>query len=118
MANTNDFSAITGDKEVSDNLAIVVNNAGALMEGRFLEMAPEKLQLELNLNLKPMTLLTKYARNAFAKQYELSANPEKERFGFINMSGLISLYPIPNVSQCSGTKLFGDQLIRSVSKAY
>lgn len=43
LANATDFSDITGDKEVSDNLALVVNNAGALMEGRFLEMAPEKL---------------------------------------------------------------------------
>lgn len=41
LASSTDYSAITADKEVSDNLAIVVNNAGQLLEGRFLELAPE-----------------------------------------------------------------------------
>jgi hypothetical protein len=36
LANETDFSAITDDKEISENLALLVNNAGALMEGRFL----------------------------------------------------------------------------------
>jgi len=40
LANAADYSAITADKEVSDNLAIVVNNAGCLNEGRFFEIAP------------------------------------------------------------------------------
>ena len=43
LANERDYSAITADKEVAENLGIVVNNAGQLLEGRFLEIAPEKL---------------------------------------------------------------------------
>ena len=64
-----------------------------------------------------MTLLTKYARNAFAEQMDRSKQG-KERFGIINMSGLISLYPIPNVSNCSGTKKYEDTLIRTFEKSY
>ena len=44
LAKTNDFSDITGNDEVTNNLALVVNNAGSLMFGRFLEMDPENLQ--------------------------------------------------------------------------
>ena len=76
LANESDYSAITADKEVADNLGIVVNNAGQLLEGRFLEIAPEKLQTELKLNLYAVTLLSKYARNAFARQHENSTHPE------------------------------------------
>jgi short-subunit dehydrogenase len=43
LANTTDYSAITADKEVSDNLGLVVNNAGQLLEGKFFGIAPERL---------------------------------------------------------------------------
>lgn len=35
LANTTDYSDITHDKEVIDNLGILVNNAGQLLEGQF-----------------------------------------------------------------------------------
>ena len=43
LANSTDYSAITDDKEVSDNLGIVVNNAGQMCDGKFFDFAPEKL---------------------------------------------------------------------------
>ena len=43
LTKTNDFSSITGNDEITNNLALVVNNAGSLMFGKFLEMDPEKL---------------------------------------------------------------------------
>ena len=76
MANSTDYSSITEDKEVSDNLALVVNNAGQLQEGRFFEIDPTKLQTELRLNLNAVSLLSKYARNAFTNQFDSSSHPE------------------------------------------
>jgi len=40
LANATDYTPITGDREVSENLAIVVNNAGQHLDGRFFEIAP------------------------------------------------------------------------------
>ena len=67
LAGTKDYSPITNDEELSSNLGIVVNNAGQLIPGKFFTQDPNKLESELRLNTFAITLLTKYARNAFVK---------------------------------------------------
>lgn len=118
LANAADYSPITDDKEVSDNLAIVVNNAGQLLVGKFFELAPEKLQTELRLNLNAVTLLSKYARNAFNRQLELSTHPEQERFGLINLSSIAGYVPFPTMTQYSATKVYDNQFTRSIRDSY
>jgi len=114
LANADDYAPITADKEVSDNLAIVVNNAGLNMDGRFLDIAPEKLQNELRLNLNAVTLLSRYARNSFSDQLDLSSNPDQERFGIINVSSTVSLEPFPGVTQYSATKRYSDDFTKAI----
>jgi len=114
LANAADYSAITADKEVSDNLGIVINNAGQFLEGKFFEIAPEKLQSELRLNLNAVTLLSKYATNAYKRQLDLSINPDQEKFGLINLSSIASYLPIPNMSQNAGTKRYDCYFTRSI----
>jgi short-subunit dehydrogenase len=72
----------------------------------------------LRLNLNAISLLTKYARNAFAAQFDSSSNPEQERFGLINMSSITSVVPYPNLNQYGATKVYDDQFTRSVRDAY
>lgn len=84
------------------------------MEGRFLELAPEQLQTELTLNTHAVTLLSKYARNAFAKQFDNSTHPEQEKFGLINLSSVASVSPVPGMVQYAATKVYDDQLSKSI----
>jgi len=66
------------------------------------------------LNLYAISLLSKYARNTFAKQLDLSSHPEQERFGLINLSSIATVVPFPNMTQYSGTKRYDNQLTNSI----
>jgi len=62
----------------------------------------------MKLNLYAVTLLSKYARNAFASQFDHSSHPDKERFGLINLSSTASLNPFPNLTTYSATKRYDE----------
>jgi len=70
------------------------------------------------LNLNAITLLTKYARNAFAKQFDNSSHPDQERFGLINLSSTLSLVSVPFFTQYAATKRYDDMFTRAVRDSY
>lgn len=102
LAHTSDYSPITSDPELSSNLGVVVNNAGQLLPGSFFSLDPSKLQSELKLNTVAITLLTKYARNAFMSQ------TNNQRFALVQLSSSVSEAYMPNMSQYSATKRYDD----------
>ena len=100
LASTTDYGAITSDEEVMSNLGIIVNNAGQLFPGNFLQQDPARIQSKHKLNLNAITLLTKYARNAFVSQ------SQEQRFGLIQLASMISDSPIPQMTHYGATKRY------------
>lgn len=49
------------------NLGIVVNNAGQLVDGQFLEVSPASLKTEGQLNLNAIVCMTRNVLNSFEK---------------------------------------------------
>lgn len=70
------------------------------------------------MNTHAVTLLSKYARNAFAKQFDNSSHPEQERFGLINLSSIASVSPCPGMVQYAATKVYDDQFSKSIRDSY
>jgi len=61
------FQKVIDEKDVK----ILVNNVGTGSFGQQLEQDPAKLEQCIKLNCYPITLLSKYAKNAFQKRAEM-----------------------------------------------
>lgn len=68
LGKTIDYSSITSDKEVMQNLGMIVNNAGYLDSNKFLQQDPQAIQNITKLNTYAITLLSKYAKATFVEQ--------------------------------------------------
>jgi len=93
------------DPEVTNNLGMVVNNAGKLMANRFFDQDPAELQTMHKLNLYPITLLSKYAGNFFRAQ----ATPTNQ-FGIIQLSSTASEFTMPQLALYCATKRYNEVL--------
>jgi short-subunit dehydrogenase len=56
--------------EIVDNLSLVINNVGLFPKGRSLQANPVDMEAAIKVNLYPIVLLSKLARNSFQKQHE------------------------------------------------
>lgn len=111
LAATKDYSAIAGDAEVMSNLGIVVNNAGQMVYGKFLDIDPAKLQTEGQLNLNAITLVSKHALNSFEK-----SRARNQKLGLVQLSSSATWAAGPIVAHYSATKRFNETFALLVNR--
>ena len=90
------------------DLGFFVNNVGHLVEGRFLESDPKRLQMEGQLNMNAITLLTKDVINNFDSS-------KGKKMALVQMSATGGELPCPRISHYTATKRYDmvfSQMIR------
>lgn len=85
-------------------LTVLVNNAGFATPGSFLEMDPERMVDEINLNCVALTVLTREV---------LPGMIERGRGAIINVASTAGFQPLPTMSVYAATKAY----VRSLSQA-
>jgi len=65
-----DYGDMVKDSDIIGNLSMVVNNVGLYPKGRSLESKPEDMEAAIKVNLYPIVLLSKVARNSYKAQHD------------------------------------------------
>lgn len=103
FSKSTDYSSMTNDQDLKDGLRLVVNNVGFFKVCKVFEDTPEDLQRQLKVNLYPISLLSKFAKNSYQQQQN---DGYLGRFGMVSLSSYSAIRHYTTAGTYGGCKRF------------
>ena len=114
FSKTLDYSSLFNDKEIAENLRLIVNNVGYFKVCKVFEDDPEDLQRQIKVNLYPVTLLSKFGINSFKNQQVNQGYVN--RFGLVSVSSYSAIRHYTTAGVYGGTKRYDKFLGHTIDK--